>query len=329
MFNFRSRLLLGLIFGTQLICLQSFATIDKDYTPEQVYKESKHPVIGSTKSLEDFANAIEKSLGIDLELKDSDFAGGIYHVYRPVAGGLKLALYSNYNSHEELYHLESHHDIQSVLYFEGGSPHEQFDTLVNLERSIPGLTFILPEKPKHKNLINVIDLEATCWKKDEAAGKTSEIIEIGISVLDQDSFEILSTESIIVKPQVSEVSEFCTQLTTLTPAYVAEHGIEFSEAVRILEEKYSSKTRLFASYGDFDRKMFQRQFDRLGILSVFGPDHLNVKREFAKVRGLKNEVGMAKALNQLRIPLEGTHHRGSDDSKNIAKILVHLLKAAH
>jgi inhibitor of KinA sporulation pathway (predicted exonuclease) len=31
---------------------------------------------------------------------------------------------------------------------------------------------------------------------------------------------------------------------------------------------------------------------------------------------------MEKALNKLNIPLEGTHHRGIDDAKNIAKIFL-------
>jgi inhibitor of KinA sporulation pathway (predicted exonuclease) len=30
---------------------------------------------------------------------------------------------------------------------------------------------------------------------------------------------------------------------------------------------------------------------------------------------------MAGALSELNIPLEGTHHRGVDDAKNIAKTL--------
>jgi inhibitor of KinA sporulation pathway (predicted exonuclease) len=34
---------------------------------------------------------------------------------------------------------------------------------------------------------------------------------------------------------------------------------------------------------------------------------------------------MAGALELLDIPLEGTHHRGVDDAKNIAKILSWIL----
>ncbi len=39
-------------------------------------------------------------------------------------------------------------------------------------------------------------------------------------------------------------------------------------------------------------------------------------------------MGMAGALKQLEIPLEGTHHRGIDDAWNIAEILTWLLKGS-
>ena len=48
--------------------------------------------------------------------------------------------------------------------------------------------------------------------------------------------------------------------------------------------------------------------------------HINLKRVYKEVRKLKREVGMKKALCLEKIDLDGTHHRGIDDAKNIAKI---------
>ena len=56
-----------------------------------------------------------------------------------------------------------------------------------------------------------------------------------------------------------------------------------------------------------------------------GLEH-NVKELFYDLKGLKKKVGMNGALEILQIPLEGTHHRGVDDAKNIAKILHWCLK---
>ena len=35
---------------------------------------------------------------------------------------------------------------------------------------------------------------------------------------------------------------------------------------------------------------------------------------------------MAKALQLVDLPLEGTHHRGIDDARNIAKLLPYMLE---
>jgi len=40
----------------------------------------------------------------------------------------------------------------------------------------------------------------------------------------------------------------------------------------------------------------------------------------------QNECGMPEALRFIGENLEGTHHRGSDDSRNIAKIYAFMLK---
>ena len=49
-------------------------------------------------------------------------------------------------------------------------------------------------------------------------------------------------------------------------------------------------------------------------------EHVNLKRRFAKSRKIK-EVGMARALQMVGLPLDGSHHRGLDDARNIAKLL--------
>lgn len=64
----------------------------------------------------------------------------------------------------------------------------------------------------------VIDVESTCWEPPEVQPKNeiSEIIEIGIAVVNIKSLQIIENESVIIRPQKSKVSKFCTKLTTLT-----------------------------------------------------------------------------------------------------------------
>ncbi|HAX76207.1 MAG TPA: DNA polymerase III [Cyanobacteria bacterium UBA11372] len=177
---------------------------------------------------------------------------------------------------------------------------------------------------KKLDQILVIDIEATCWEGNPPPGQKSEIIEIGICTLDIATGERLEKRSILVKPERSKVSEFCTKLTTLTQAQV-DQGISFAEACSILKEEYGSQDKIWASYGDYDRLQFERQCQYRPNSYPFGTRHINVKTLFAIIYLLPREVGMAKALELLGTPLEGTHHRGVDDAWNIAGILSELI----
>lgn len=180
---------------------------------------------------------------------------------------------------------------------------------------------------KRLDQILVIDVESTCWDSTIPNGEKSEIIEIGSCILDIASGQRLQKDSILVKPEQSQVSEFCTQLTTLTQEQV-ETGTTFKQACSILKKNYLSKERVWASYGDYDRRQFERQCQSLNISYPFGTRHLNVKTLLAIIYALPQEVGMDKALELLNLPLEGTHHRGIDDAWNIAAILSKLLLRA-
>jgi inhibitor of KinA sporulation pathway (predicted exonuclease) len=175
--------------------------------------------------------------------------------------------------------------------------------------------------------ILVIDVEATCWEEDPPQGQQSEIIEIGICTLDIGTAQRLENASIIVHPERSTVSDYCTRLTTLTQADV-DGGVPLREACLLLKERYHAEDRLWASYGDYDRKKFERECAAKRIAYPFGDAHLNVKNLFAVVQRLPQEVPLDTALGLLGLPLEGTHHRGDADAWNIARILGHLLRSA-
>lgn len=179
---------------------------------------------------------------------------------------------------------------------------------------------------KKLDQILVIDLEATCWEGKAPEGMRSEIIEIGICPLELHTGRRLEKRSILVRPIASTVSPFCTSLTTLTQADV-DAGMPFTMACELLRKEYHSRDRVWASFGDYDRTMFQEQCKQTGVIYPFGPRHLNVKTLFALARGLPAEIGMAGSLEMLGMPLEGTHHRGHDDAWNIAGILDQLLRA--
>ena len=175
--------------------------------------------------------------------------------------------------------------------------------------------------------IVVVDVEATCWEGAPPPGQTSEIIEMGVCLLDVASGDRVERGSIIVRPIESAVSPYCTELTSLTQEQV-DRGIPFEEACSLLQTRFKTKERVWASYGDYDRGMLERQCKRRKVDYPFSAGHINVKTLLAAAYGLKHEVGMSRALRLTGMPLEGTHHRGADDAWNIAAILSRILLAA-
>lgn len=175
---------------------------------------------------------------------------------------------------------------------------------------------------KANNLV-VIDVESTCWEKDPPPGERMEIIEIGVCVFNRQNFAITDSAVITVKPEFSKISSFCTELTTITGKDV-ENGIKFKEACDELRKRFKTNKRAWASWGDYDRKQFERQCINTTLWQArwpFGSTHLNLKYLFSWHNKISKQLAMNEALQHLGLELEGTHHRALDDCKNICTIL--------
>lgn len=174
---------------------------------------------------------------------------------------------------------------------------------------------------KTTDKIIIIDLEATCWQSAVPEGQENEIIEIGLAVLDSETGAITQNQGILIKPQRSGVSLFCTELTTITQDLLDKNGVTFEEAIEKLVDEYQSDLYTWASYGHYDLNMIRKQCRSFGVPYPMVDQHINVKTLVGEKLGLQKPTGMNGALQFLDIPQEGTHHRGVDDAKNIAKIL--------
>ncbi|MEV7123338.1 3'-5' exonuclease [Kitasatospora griseola] len=172
-------------------------------------------------------------------------------------------------------------------------------------------------------LVNVVDVEATCWDGAPPPGAVSEIIEIGLTVVDLGAGTRLARHRILVRPVRSAVSRFCTELTGLTQQEV-DRGVGFAEACRLLAAEHRAGERPWISWGDYDRHQFTRQCGATRTPYPFGRHHTNAKAVFTEAHGLRKRPGMAQALEIAGLPLEGRHHRGEDDAWNIAALVLHL-----
>ena len=166
----------------------------------------------------------------------------------------------------------------------------------------------------------VLDLEATCEENNKDF--PNEIIEIGAVKMDR-NFDIISTYSEFIKPKINPVlTEFCKQLTTITQKDV-DNARTFPEVIDYIKNwaGIDSEEYLLCSWGYYDRKQLVKDCELHGLESSWVDKHISLKHQFATIRN-ERPCGMAKALNKLSISLEGIHHRGIDDAKNIAKIFL-------
>lgn len=178
----------------------------------------------------------------------------------------------------------------------------------------------------------VIDLEATCWRDQRTPdGKPQsvenmEIIELGCALATREG-QVLDSRSFLVRPtRYPILSEFCTELTSITQAMVTE-APDFRGAVQLLNEWIGSPSEdfLWCSWGNYDRLHMaaQSQLDLAKPVNLAYP-HLNLKRLWRRTTGQKKKNGLTSALAFHDLVFEGNHHRGVDDARNIARLLPYM-----
>jgi inhibitor of KinA sporulation pathway (predicted exonuclease) len=171
----------------------------------------------------------------------------------------------------------------------------------------------------------VIDLEATCSEDGSIPREETEIIEIGAVLVEAESFTTVGEMQSFVRPiRHPKLLPFCTELTTIKQADV-DGAPRFPAAMVKLREFVGKNSALFCSWGNYDRNQFERDARRHGVRVPLGRDHLNLKAAFARRFTEGRECGVGQALRRLGLSFQGTHHRGIDDARNIARMLPHVL----
>lgn len=167
----------------------------------------------------------------------------------------------------------------------------------------------------------VLDLEATCWK--EKGKFTNEIIEIGALCIDQNR-NTLGEYCSFIKPTLNPIlSDFCTKLTTIKQKDVDAAPL-FPDALHDFLDWIESfgDSYYLCSWGFYDRTQFKKDCTLHGLDTTWLKQHISVKHQYADSYNLSRPIGMKGALEREQLPMEGTHHRGIDDARNIAKIFV-------
>ncbi|WP_075256806.1 3'-5' exonuclease [Herbaspirillum camelliae] len=173
----------------------------------------------------------------------------------------------------------------------------------------------------------VVDLEATCSDDGSISLEEMEIIEIGACWANEWGV-ILHRFQHFVRPLERPVlTPFCMALTGISQRDVDQASL-FPVAARALSEfasHFAEPGATWLSWGTYDMKQIAREIVRHDIASPLAMPHQNGKNMFAKAQRIGKEVGMAKACELAKIPMEGLHHRGLDDAVNIARLMPWVL----
>jgi inhibitor of KinA sporulation pathway (predicted exonuclease) len=171
--------------------------------------------------------------------------------------------------------------------------------------------------------INVLDLEATCWDGPPPPGQVSEVIEIGLCVFDSVNAQRLTRHQLIVRPEHSEVSAFCTELTGWT-AETLVMSDSFADTCTRLRREFHSDSRLMLSWGGYDFRQILRQCQATNTPFPFRR-HIDLKAAHREFYQLPKRLGLGQALAHAGMAFEGRAHVGADDAWNVAALLERML----
>jgi inhibitor of KinA sporulation pathway (predicted exonuclease) len=171
----------------------------------------------------------------------------------------------------------------------------------------------------------IVDLECTCTDSNEFPRNQMEIIEIAAASIESDSLKMIEEYNEFVKPVRNPVLTcFCKELTSISQEEL-ENAEDFKKVLsRFKNWIRKHKNPIFCSWGDFDKNQIKQDCIYHKQPYPFGNDHINLKKEFSKVQGIKKRIGIARAIKLCGLKFEGKHHRGIDDVRNIISLLPYI-----
>lgn len=177
---------------------------------------------------------------------------------------------------------------------------------------------------KYKNYL-IVDLEATCCDQNSFPRTQMETIEIGAVMVEAQNLTVIDEFTTFIKPvRHPQLTAFCTELTSITQADVDAAPL-YPEAVAIFKQwLYQYEDFVFCSWGDYDKKQLTQDSQYHREPFPIGAEHVNIKVLFSKTQDLKKRFGMDGALKKAGLALDGTHHRGIDDARNMARLMPYI-----
>lgn len=177
----------------------------------------------------------------------------------------------------------------------------------------------------------IIDYEATCLEDNN--NFVQEIIEFPAVLVDAEQMKIVGMFREFCKPTVNpKLSDFCKQLTGVNQTEV-DNASEFAVVLDHFEDWMESwglgSTHTFSVVTDGPWDIFRFLSKQCELSSVPFPRWarrwVNMRKVYCNFYDCKR-CNLEQMLRNLGLQFEGRPHCGLDDSKNIARIVCHLLE---
>lgn len=177
-----------------------------------------------------------------------------------------------------------------------------------------------------RDRIIVCDVEMTCYPDDKfPEGEKREIIQIGYAFLNPITLQISQPMDIIVRPQRSRISDYCTELTGLDWNTV-RRGIPYQDAVKFFMKNAATRSSVWSAWGK-DDECFIQMSQEFNAIYPFSDHYINIQELFWIMRNTPTiRPSLKRAAEELGLVFEGRWHNAKDDAYNTACILRELIK---
>ncbi|XP_047194611.1 3'-5' exoribonuclease 1 [Hippoglossus stenolepis] len=182
--------------------------------------------------------------------------------------------------------------------------------------------------------ICVVDFEATC-EEDNPPDFLHEIIEFPMVLVSTHTLEIVDSFQEYVKPELNpQLSDFCVKLTGITQKMV-DDAAPFPEVLQrvvawLQERELGTKYKYaILTDGAWDMSKFLNIQCRLSDIRYpqFAKKWINIRKSYGNFYKVpRTQTKLSTMLEKLGLKYEGRPHSGLDDSRNISRIALRMLK---
>jgi inhibitor of KinA sporulation pathway (predicted exonuclease) len=170
-----------------------------------------------------------------------------------------------------------------------------------------------------------VDVEMTCWEGPPPDGQFNEIIEIGVAELDLETLLVTRSQSYLIRPEYSEISEYCTNLTGITTKDMRSRGRRLSEVAPRIVKDFGARSKQWLAWGP-DRRAIDRDHELKGILPTFSAAFVDMGLEFKHSLGQSKGIGLTKAMQLYGLERTGRIHSGEQDAVDTALLWAEMAR---